>query len=646
MYRLLNFIQDFYEKEKFQIINFIPVFFGLGICSYFYLDNEPSVIFSFVCFIISLIFSLLTQNKISYVIFLFFSGFLLSQLRTISINIPLLEKEPEKPTAFFATIESCNHTENGLNFIVKNINSPFLLNKLFLTWKGEKAINTGENYMPGDRLSIFAQLSPLRNQAFPEQYDFKKQQYFNGISARGFIFSTPKKVQNYLAVDSVELKIEKFRHKINEKIDSILDKDIASIAKAIITGTKAGISKKLRENFTLSGTAHILAISGLHIGIIGIFIFWISRLLLNLFLQISMFMNVKKIAALISLIGVILYYFISGCSVSALRALIMHSLVIIGIIINRKALTMRSVAIAAMIILILSPEVIMFPSFQLSFSAVIAIVSFYEKHWNFSSYLGMIFNIIATTLVASLATSIFSIFIFNQLTLNSIFANIFAIPLMTFFIMPMSVISLIFLIFDIIFPLKILAYGIKGLINLIEYSSQLPGSLFIMPTPSDFTMCIFIFSGLILSLLHYNVRLLGILGIFIGCVFYYFEERPKIIISPYAKAYGIKVSDELVCCNHCGYFRGIMDTWTKTVGCEKRKNFNSKECRKFVKKSENGKYIIKLNKNTIELSEYPERENKNIIYLDKSKDFTREIYLPSFKEISNKYKKRPWNYYK
>ena len=643
MYRFYEFVENFCESEKFRLVNFIPVCLGTGICWYFCLDNEPSMFLSIGMFISALMILLFTKTKISWGVFFIAFGFFLAQLRTISIDTRLLKEESKEPISFFATVETCNHTEKGLNFIVKDVSS-LDVDKLFLIWRGTKALNTKQDYAPGDRVSFFSILSPLSNQAFPEHYDFKKQQYFNHISARGFIVSEPRKVHSAKTDSSLSTQIEKIRHKINKQIDENIEKNSAAVAKAIITGTKSAIPQKIREAFIKSGTAHILAISGLHIGIIGFFIFLLFRWILCCIPLISMYYNVKKIAAVFSFIGVFAYYLLSGCSVSSLRALIMHGIIIAGILIDRRALTMRSVAIAAMIILLISPEVIMFPSFQLSFSAVIAIIAFYEHHWHESSAIRMLFNVIITTVIASLATSIFSVFVFNQLTLNSIFANIFAIPLMTFFIMPAAVLSLAFLFFGISFPLNILSFGIDLLLKLISFSATLPGSLFVMPEPSPTTMTIVIFSALIFTLIHHKIRMLGVVGIFVGIFCYFTEERPKIVISPNAKAFGVKVSDDLVCFNHCGYFRGMLEAWTKSVGCSCRENFKSKSCRKFVKQINDHAVKATIDGNDYLLTYRNANFSSPVIFLDKTNDMLREIYVPSLREVSNRRKKRPWNF--
>jgi competence protein ComEC len=624
MYTIRKFLRDFYKHEGMRLLNFVPVILGTGICCFFNLDNPPPLAFSVsICLFL---FAFARHFKFLYVFLIFSFGFMLAQIRTDYVNTPMLEKKIAKPLGFFATIDSCNRTEYGFSFIVKDSNLKFKTDKIMLTWRGEKAKNFSEDFMPGDRASFFAQLSPLSEQQFPEAYNFKRQQYFNRISARGFLLSPPKKVDYLYRETTISLLIDKLRHSINKIVDANLEYDNAAIAKALITGTKSSIGKDLRENFVRSGTAHVLAISGLHMGIIGFFIFFVIRMLLCLSTYLSMFYDIKKIAAKISLIGAFGFFLISGCSVSAMRALIMHALVILGVIFDREALSMRSIAVAATIIMLISPEAIMFPSFQLSFSAVIAIVSFYEKFWDFPPRFKMLFNIIATTVVATLATSVFSVFVFNQLTLNSIPANIFVIPLMSFFIMPMVIVSLLGMLVSITFPLKILSFGIFILIKSVEFFSTFSGSLFVMHSPKPLVMTILIFSMLILTLIHHKIRWLGLFGVIVGVLMYHFQEIPRIIISPNAKAYGARVDRDLTCFNHCGYFRSTLSAWTKSVGCTHRENFKSKACRKFIEKLDDDSVKISAEGQEFILTKDPEFldkfsndfKNKRVIFLDEN----------------------------
>ncbi|MDR1982478.1 MAG: ComEC family competence protein [Holosporaceae bacterium] len=646
--KFLNFIDSFYESERQRLSNFIPIGIGTGISLYFFLDSEPNFLLNIAILILvsgSLVF--IKRNRWILCILTTLSlGFFIAQLRTRTLDTFMLSENNKNPLSLVAVVKSCEKTEKGLTFIVSCIKSKKYpkLNKLQLTWRGKRAIASEQEYIPGSKILFYVILSPIYPQAFPHAYDFKKRQYFSGISARGFIIKQPKILEKPKQT-SLDIFFEQIRYTIDKKIEKYLPTKVASVSKALITGNKSGISKEIRRYFANSGTAHLLAISGLHLGIIGFFIFWIFRIFLCCFPRICMFYDTKKIAAIISWIVVLFYLGISGNSVPSLRAFIMHTIIILAILMGRRALTMRSVAIAATVIMIFSPEVILFPSFQMSFGAVIAIVAFYEQTWEFSRFFKILSNIMATTLVASIPTTIFSVYTFNQLTLNSILANIASVPLMTFFIMPLVVIALFFMMFNLAQPfILIMGYGVRLLIKISELSAQLPGSYFVMSTPTAINMVIFIFSGLVLAMIHHQIRLYGIAGIVVGVIYYYCNPTPDIFISPKSKVVGIKTKN-IACFNHLGYFRSMTAAWTKSIGLEKRENFNSKICKKCVSKISDNTYSVNTKNQNIIITDDMDyySKSKDIIFLDKNNNFAEMIYLPSLEYKSNKLKTRPWS---
>lgn len=641
---LLNAISDFFEEEKYRLPNFIPMGIGIGICVYFSLSNEPSFLLNCCVFaitviafiahkiwtkqnqdisLISTIYTNVYKNVVNFILssaFLISLGFLISQIRTMHVNTFMINEDIKKPISFAATIESCEKTEKGLKFIVSDTKRKYddwagnlckKFSKLHLIWIGEKARESVSDYTPGTRVLFRAMLSPIRSQAFPGAYDFRKQQFFKGISARGFVIKPPKILQN-CEQPTIKVYIEQLRHKIDKTIEKYLPKHTAAIAKALTTGNTAGITKQVRANFSSSGTAHVLAISGLHIGIIGFFIFWLFRVILCFFPRISMFYDTKKIAAIASWIAVLLYLQISGCSVSSIRAFIMHTIIIIAILLNRTPLTMRSVAIAATIIMLSTPEVIMFPSFQMSFGAVIAIIAYVESELQMPKFLKWLSEVVAVTIIASIPTSIISVSVFNQLTLNSILANIVCIPLMTFFIMPMLMFALFLMIFGMARPIIMLAgYGIDLLAKIAEETAKLPGSLFVMHAPTNVTFGIIIVSFLIFTLIQHKIRFVGLLGIFGGLVLYFIQPLPDIFVSPHAKVVGIR-TDDCVCFSHLGYFRSMTDSWSRSVGFGKRHNFKSSACSKFVTKLEDNTYAAKIKGKMIIITNDDKYKNPNI----------------------------------
>lgn len=650
-------IYDFWEKDSPRFPNLIPVGIGIGICGYFSLDSEPNFVINASVFVILFIILCLCRfaKQVIAVFFVISLGFFAAQVRTNYISTFMPQNLPKKAMYFSAKVETCEKTEKGLKFIVSDIYRKYndeknelckKFSKLHLTWIGEKARDSHEDYIPGTRVLFRAILSPIYPQSFPGAYDFKKQQFFKKISARGFI-TVPPKILDTEKVSSFRMNIEKLRHRINREIEMHLDKKTAAIAEALTTGNTSGITKEIRSNFTNSGIAHILAISGLHMGIIGFFIFWLARILLCCIPKISMYYNVKKIAACLSLLLTLFYLYLSGCSISSTRAFIMQTLIVIAVLLDRFALTMRSVAVAATIILIFSPESIMFPSFQLSFGAVIAIVAFYETEFKFPKFMRIFSEAIITTIVASIPTSIISAFIFNQLTLNSVLANVICIPLMGFFIMPCVMISLFMMIFGISKPFLLLTgFGIDFLIKIAEEASKLPGSFFAMHSPTSFVYAITVLSGLLFALFHHKIRYVGLLGIAFGIFCYFKQPLPDIFISPHAKVIGIR-TDDCVAFNHLGYFRSVTDRWTRSVGKEKRENFNSKNAQRYIKKLDDTYFInLKGRKIIVTKDDSYKRDGSEfaVFYLNKEKnEFAQLVYLDNKKVSSNKDVYRPWH---
>ncbi|MDR3179793.1 MAG: ComEC family competence protein [Holosporaceae bacterium] len=653
--KFLDFTKNFYESERRRLLNFVPVGMGVGICWYFVLDNEPSFELNLTIFLIILGICILLRKNILLIFLTISFGFLLAQIRTNHVNTFMLSEKQEKPISFVATVESCEKAENGLKFIVSEAKRKYddeanelckKFNKLSLTWRGPKANDNAIEYTPGSRVLFRIILCPIYPRSFPGAYDFRKQQYFKGISARGFIIKPPK-IMEKANLSSCKIFIEQVRQKINREIERHLEKNTAAVVEALTTGNTAGVSKEIRAHFVNSGIAHLLAISGLHMGIIGFFIFWLFRVILCCFSRISMYHNVKKISAVISWAITLFYLCISGCSVPSCRAFIMHTLIIIAVLVNRTPLTMRSVAIAATVIMICTPEVVLFPSFQMSFGAVIAIVAFYECDWEMPSFLKSATLVLVTTVVASIPTSIFSIFMFNQLTLNSIVANVISIPLMSFLLMPLVAISLFAMVFGIAEPFVVLlGLGVDLLIAIADQISRLPGSFFVMPMPSNAVMAVLVASMLFLALIHHKIRLLGIAGFVCGIGGYFHQSLPDVFVSVDGKSIGIRTKDA-VCFNNLTYFRSIGESWAKSVGFEKRERYDSENCKKCVSRWDNDTYVARVaDKNIIITHDknYQKTPDDFVVLRinDRKNKFAKLIYLPSKKVISSESVVRPW----
>jgi competence protein ComEC len=177
---------------------------------------------------------------------------------------------------------------------------------------------------------------------------------------------------------SVWAAIDALRAVVNERVRTALPNETGAIAVALITGDRGGIPQEVTEAMRDAGLAYVLAISGLHMVIMAGPVFWLVRALLAAVPGLALRFPIKKWAATIALLAATFYLLLSGASVPTLRAWIMMSIFLIAVLLDRPAITMRNVALAALAILIVAPESLFEPSFEMSFAAVIGLVALYD----------------------------------------------------------------------------------------------------------------------------------------------------------------------------------------------------------------------------------------------------------------------------
>src|SRR5690606_16794840 len=219
---------------------------------------------------------------------------------------------------------------------------------------------------PGDRLRAALRLAPIPGPVLPGAYDGQFNSYFSGIGAYGSVTSGLELLGTG-AGNGIARSIYGVRAHIGERIDAVLDEPSAAIAKAMVVGDQSGITDETRAVMAASGLAHVYSISGLHLSIVAGGVFWLSRLLLASF-PVVLIWPVKRIAAVAGLSAAFGYLLLAGGmdNVPAFRSTLMLALVFGAVLVERQALTMRNVAIAALIIIVIDPASVFRASFQLS----------------------------------------------------------------------------------------------------------------------------------------------------------------------------------------------------------------------------------------------------------------------------------------
>ncbi|MBY0501479.1 MAG: ComEC family competence protein [Alphaproteobacteria bacterium] len=568
-----------------------PVFLGLGIIVYFSLSFEPPLLWALGCclfFSLScLAFGFHPLRLGVFCIGLIALGFSAAYVRTHLLNTSMLHY-PLPPLILQGKINQVElkptlkgtFTQRVILTDLKAETVENLPSKIRLTIKGKMI-----HLWPGQIIRLKVKMTPLSDPSLPGGFDFRRQAYFQGIGATGFSFSSPEIVG---FESSWKGNIEKRREEVTDFFLSHFPSPQGAIAAALITGDKAGIPEATREDFINSGLAHILAISGLHLTIIAGVVFMIIRRGIALIPPLCLRYNSKKIAALGTILMTFIYLILSGFGIPAQRAFIMIFLVMGAILMDRTALSMRTVAFAAFLILLFKPEALLGPSFQLSFAAVVALISGYETWKNplvlwlakggtlrkFLIYGG---GLVFTSLLATLATLPFTIYLFHRFSLHAIEANLIAVPLTSLVIMPSALLSCLMAPLGLgDTPLWVFEKSIELLIFIAANVSTWPGANIGMPHPPYLSLILIIFGGMWLCLWQQTFRKWGFLFISLGVLMIFEGNPPQLLIDGQGKVAALYENDVLYVSSHRkGKF--TVDTWKKYLSAKEIKTMTCEE---------------------------------------------------------------------
>ena len=482
------------------IFDFAVVAFLAGCVLYFAVPSEPAeqtlwVICGFLVGCVGLLKHLIRSGKThavqSLVILAAFSaGFGYSQAYMLVLSTPFI-KSSDQWTDITGVITRLEARQDQDILDIRVIHAPetpeIKDHKVRIWFRGKTRAGIS-TLTAGDTLSVSAILSPPKPPIFPGSQDQRLLFFTAGLAASGYAVAAPNVLSTPYTSNLEDLRIASSR-----LLAADMDAAPGAVARAILIGDRSGITPALRESFRDSGLAHLLAISGLHLGLVTGMVFVMVRGLLLLVPTFALKAPIKSWAAVIALISGGIFCLFTGASVPTIRAFIMTSLFFLGIVLYRRAISRRLVSIAALLVILTNPTVILGASFQLSFAAVISLIAIYEgvrdrrgyeaRQTSFLyrpfQYLG---GILLTSLIAGLATAPFAMAHFNVTATYGFVANLLAVPLMGFVIMPLGLLTLLLMPFsaygwDLHGPSVILLdQSLSWLITIAETTANWPNS--------------------------------------------------------------------------------------------------------------------------------------------------------------------------
>ncbi|TCQ04771.1 ComEC/Rec2-related protein [Rhizobium sp. PP-F2F-G36] len=406
----------------------------------------------------------------------------------------------------------------------------------------------------GDVIKGRARLSPPSGPALAGLNDFGFDSFFKGIGAVGYAYGKPQVVAdaggretgNVSLIDRGWAGLAVWREAIGIRIRATIPGDAGAIAAALVTAEERAISRDSITALRNSGLGHVLAISGLNMVLAAGTLLVGLRTGLSLVPGLAHRVPIKKIAAAGALLMVCFYILISGGAVSAVRSWIMIVIMLVAVFFDRPSISLRNVAIAALVILAVDPSAVSGPGFQMSFAATLALVAGYarwrerevptgrrEANEMLAGIRGFLAGLFLSSLIGGVSTMIYSAAHFNQLPAYGLLGNMLAMPVIGIVVMPAGLIAMLLMPLGLdTLPLIVMGYGLEVMLAVARFVSSLGGQIMTGRLPHA-AFALIAIGGVVLCLLRTRLALAGlglaILGLCIAIAAP--SERPAVVIA-------------------------------------------------------------------------------------------------------------------
>ena len=450
-----------------RLIPWLAIAFGTGIVLYFTAEQEPALWAALALTLAMIAAAIAVRHRpVAFPVVLGFAavaaGFATATVKQAIIAHPVLQGAAWN-VELAGFVETREERERSDRIVVRvnRIAGPRLNEKLE---RVRLAVRKGTAPPVGSFVEMKARLTPPVAPLRPGGYDYARDLYFQGIGASGFALGRIRTADapadggwwlRYAAA------IDGMRETIDKRIRAVVPGDRGAIASALITGKRDAITTPVNDAMYVSSLAHVLSISGYHMVVVSGVVFFTLRALLALIPGFAARHPIKKWAALAALGAATFYLLLSGAEVATQRSYIMVAIVLLGVMVDRPALTLRTLTAAALGVLLLAPEAVAHPSFQMSFAATLALVAGYERGlpWLMAGAgtpLGArmalwggreIVALLIGSMVAGFATTIFAAYHFHRLAPYGVIANLLVMPVVSAWIMPMGILGVLALPF-------------------------------------------------------------------------------------------------------------------------------------------------------------------------------------------------------
>ncbi|HET9716366.1 MAG TPA: ComEC/Rec2 family competence protein [Pseudolabrys sp.] len=565
--RLRGLLREWISAEiaPGRLMPWVPVALGIGILFYFEVGGEPAASATIAAAIGCILLAFAARRRpfgfaAATALASVAVGFSIATLHTLLLDHPVLQNVIWS-TPLSGVVELREERERSDRIVVR-VESFAAPHATSVPERIRVAVRKGSAPPIGSIVELKAHLSPPLSPVRPGGYDFARDMYFQRIGASGYALGAIKALPPRASESGYRLRyamiIENLRGSIDKRIRSVISGDDGSIASALITGKRDAISAPVNEAMYASSLAHVLSISGYHMAVVAGIVFFVFRAIFAFIPTLTDGHPIKKWAAFSALVAATFYLLLSGAEVATQRSFIMVAIVLIGVILNRPTLTFRTLAVAALAVMVLSPQAVVHPSFQMSFAATLALVAMYQNGplwgagdrddsigvrvalWGVREVIGLV----AASLVAGLATTPYAAYHFHRLAPYGVLANLLAMPIVSAVVMPMGILGVATMPFgfDAVFW-KIMAEGIEWMNGVALWVTSLPGAIGRMHAFGTGPLLLGTAGLLIVCMLRTPLRWSGTIIILAATCWALLTPMPDVLIAPDGSTVAFRGSD-------------------------------------------------------------------------------------------------------
>ncbi|MBR0756827.1 ComEC family competence protein [Bradyrhizobium jicamae] len=551
------------EAGAGRLLPWVPVAFGSGIALYFAAEHEPVLSAAAVVAITLCGVALLLRRQKLFPALVMLAavaaGFATATWKTARIAHTVLAR-PIFSASLTGFVETRDIREKTDRFVLRVVSMESQRDATRLV-RVRLSVKKGTAPDVGSFVELKARLLPPLGPQRPGSYDFGRDLYFQGIGASGFVMGAIK-VSEPPASGGLALRYAAFmqglRDAIDARIRATLDGDKRAIATALLTGRRDAISEPVNDAMFISGLGHVLSISGYHMAVVAGVVFFAVRALLALFPALTVSHPIKKWSAMAALVAAAFYLLLSGAEVATQRSFFMTAVVLIAVMVDRRAVTFRTLAVAALIVLAIAPEALVHPSFQMSFAATLGLVAlvqigmpnlFASPDHSATARVALwggreISMLVLASLVAGLATTPYAAFHFHRVTPYGLLANLAAMPVVSAIVMPAGLLGLALMPFGFDgICWTVMGWGIDWMIAVTQWVASLPGAVGRV-TAFGIGPLIAASAGLILlGLLRTPLRWSGVALLVVAAVWAARVPQPDILISGDGRNVAVRGTD-------------------------------------------------------------------------------------------------------